>query len=331
MITVTAAIIEKKGRILAARRKPGSHLAGCWEFPGGKLEPDETEKECLARELREEFGIESLVGEFLEESVYDYGSKIIRLRGYRVVHLGGTFQCRDHDQIVWLPVEELPSLNWAPADIPLMQQLVEESQIAATLDYYRHNAAKYVQETIDNTGHHPVRQRFLDLLSPDSLILDLGCGSGQDSRFFLDHGHQVTAVDAVAEIAEYAAKLLGRPVRVMKAEELDEEGLYDGIWACASLVHIPKSRMGLIFSRVLNALKPGGIWYTSFKKGETETEDDRQRFFNNYTIPLLQQLLLQFPGAEVIDISESSALLRGKKQVWLSVLVKKKLSVTPLE
>ncbi len=331
MITVTAAVIEKKGRILAARRKPGSHLAGCWEFPGGKLEPDETEQECLTRELREEFGIDSLVGEFLGESIYDYGSKIIRLRGYRVRHLGGTFQCRDHDQIVWLPAEELPSLHWAPADIPLMKELVEGWQIAATLDYYRVNAATYVQETIDNNAHHPIRQRFVDLLSPNSQILDLGCGSGRDSRFFLDHGHQVTAVDAVTEIAEYAEKILGRTVRVMKAEELDEEGRYDGIWACASLVHIPKSRMALIFSRILNGLKPGGIWYMSFKKGESEIQDEKQRFFNNYTIPLLQQLLLQFPGVEVTDFSESSALLRGKKQLWINVLVKKKLSVAPLE
>jgi mutator protein MutT len=125
IIQVTAAIFEKNGRILAARRKSGSHLAGYWEFPGGKIEPNETEEECLARELWEEFGIRCIIGDFFAESIYDYQSKVIRLLSYRVQHLSGTFQCRDHDQIVWLPVHQLHSLNWAPADIPLVKKLQE--------------------------------------------------------------------------------------------------------------------------------------------------------------------------------------------------------------
>lgn len=123
IITVTAAIIELNGFILAARRKPGSHLAGYWEFPGGKTEKDETNEECLARELLEEFGVTCIIGDFFGESTHDYGMKIIRLLGYRVQHLSGTFQCRDHDQILWLPVHKLSSLKWAPADIPLVEKL----------------------------------------------------------------------------------------------------------------------------------------------------------------------------------------------------------------
>jgi 8-oxo-dGTP diphosphatase len=126
MITVTAAIIEKNGLILAARRKAGSHLAGYWEFPGGKLEEKETEKECLARELLEEFDIQCIVDDFFGESIYDYGTKVIRLLGYRVRHLSGTFQCRDHDRIAWLPVMELKSLEWAPADVPFVEKLQKQ-------------------------------------------------------------------------------------------------------------------------------------------------------------------------------------------------------------
>lgn len=126
MITVTAAIIEKDGLFLAARRKPGSHLAGYWEFPGGKLEPGETEKECLARELHEEFEIHCRVGDFLAESIYDDGMKVIRLLGYHVRHLSGTFQYRDHDRIVWLPVDKLQTLVWAPADIVLVAKLLQD-------------------------------------------------------------------------------------------------------------------------------------------------------------------------------------------------------------
>ena len=127
MISVTAAIIKKNGLILVARRKSGSHLAGYWEFPGGKIEANETNEQCLARELWEEFGIRCVVGDFFAESIYDYDTKVIRLLSYRVRHLSGTFQCREHDQIEWLPVKELASLKWAPADLPIVEKLQEES------------------------------------------------------------------------------------------------------------------------------------------------------------------------------------------------------------
>ena len=121
MITVTAAIIEKGGRIFAARRAPGKHLEGLWEFPGGKLEPGESPEQCLARELKEEFGVKTNIGEFVGESIYDYGEKVIRLIAYRAVHEEGEFQLRDHDKIKWLAIEDFHSLDWAPADIPLLK------------------------------------------------------------------------------------------------------------------------------------------------------------------------------------------------------------------
>ncbi len=127
MITVTAAIIEKDGLILAARRNPGKHMAGHWEFPGGKLEENESPEECLKRELKEEFDINCRIDTFFAESIYDYGEKTIKLLCYFATHLEGAFLCKDHDRIVWLPPAELERLLWAPADIPLMQRLVRNS------------------------------------------------------------------------------------------------------------------------------------------------------------------------------------------------------------
>jgi len=121
VITVTAAVIRRDTQILAARRAQGKHLAGFWEFPGGKLEPNETPEQCLARELAEEFGVETRIGKFIGESIYDYGEKVIRLIAYEVCHLNGEFQLHDHDELRWLSPSELHEIEWAPADIPLLE------------------------------------------------------------------------------------------------------------------------------------------------------------------------------------------------------------------
>ena len=122
MIVVTAALIEKNGLVLAARRREGKHLAGYWEFPGGKLEKDESPEHCLARELKEEFDVETSVGAFFEENVHDYDGKIVRLLSYHVEHIQGEFKLIDHDKIDWLSPEGLGTLDWAPADIPLVEK-----------------------------------------------------------------------------------------------------------------------------------------------------------------------------------------------------------------
>ena len=121
VVDVTAAVIVKDGKVLAARRAPGKHLEGYWEFPGGKLEPSETPESCLERELSEEFDIQSAVGVFMAESLYDYGTKVVRLLAFEVEHISGEFNLTDHDEIRWLAADELFSVDWAPADIPLVE------------------------------------------------------------------------------------------------------------------------------------------------------------------------------------------------------------------
>jgi mutator protein MutT len=120
-IDVAAAIILFDGKVFAARRKPGVHLAGYWEFPGGKIESGETPEQCLSRELQEELCIATKIGKHIGESLYDYGSKVVRLIAYQVEHLEGHFQLIDHDELRWLAADELESVEWAPADIPLVE------------------------------------------------------------------------------------------------------------------------------------------------------------------------------------------------------------------
>jgi|TARA_B110000967_G_C18811963_1_gene524102 8-oxo-dGTP diphosphatase len=119
-IRVTAAIMAKTNQVFAARRNPDTHMAGFWEFPGGKIEVGETPEVCLARELLEEFGIVTQVGAFLGDSTYDYGTKTVQLLAYEVTHLSGDFELRAHDELRWLALDELDQVKWAPADIPLV-------------------------------------------------------------------------------------------------------------------------------------------------------------------------------------------------------------------
>lgn len=124
MRQVTAAVIEKDGKILIAQRKIGDTLAGKWEFPGGKLELGETPEGCLRRELREEFGVETEIGEFICSSKFEYKHLPIELLVYRVRHLSGEYKLNDHDRIAWVTAADLANYDFSSADIPVVNLLV---------------------------------------------------------------------------------------------------------------------------------------------------------------------------------------------------------------
>lgn len=123
MIIVTAAILIRSNKVLITRRAKGKHLAGYWEFPGGKLDPRETDEECLAREIKEELDICVKVNAFFMENVHRYSNKTIRLKAYFCSFISGDMVLRDHDKMMWVNSSELEDYMFAPADLPFVQRL----------------------------------------------------------------------------------------------------------------------------------------------------------------------------------------------------------------
>jgi SAM-dependent methyltransferase len=149
----------------------------------------------------------------------------------------------------------------------------------ATLRFYRSNAEAYARREI--TSRHAQLTAFLALLPPDAAILELGCGAGGDTAEMLARGFNVRATDGSPEMAEVASKRLGRPVETLLFHELDEAEAYDGVWANACLLHVPREQLTTVLSLIWRALKPGGVFYASYKEGKGgDGRDTLDRYYN---------------------------------------------------
>jgi 8-oxo-dGTP diphosphatase len=124
-IKVVAAVIVKENKILIARRKEGKHLEFKWEYPGGKVDNDENEKEILKRELKEELDISVSIDDYITESFYEYDKAKINLKAYFVKNYSGTIKLTVHDKINWIKIDELNNYEFAPADIPINNYLIK--------------------------------------------------------------------------------------------------------------------------------------------------------------------------------------------------------------
>ncbi|MEG2303755.1 MAG: class I SAM-dependent methyltransferase, partial [Niameybacter sp.] len=127
-----------------------------------------------------------------------------------------------------------------------------------TLNYYNTNAQDFIAGTL-NVDMSELRNTFTKHLPQEAHILDAGCGSGRDSLAFKEAGYMVTAIDGSEAMCQQTEALIGQPVRHMVFQEVEDVQLYDGIWACATLLHVPDDEMVDVFTRLARALKDGGI------------------------------------------------------------------------
>ena len=193
-------------------------------------------------------------------------------------------------------------------------------QAETTLRYYDSNAQSFAADTI-GADMSSIQDAFLSLLHSGARILDLGCGTGRDSRYFLSRGFDVTACDGSARMCEIASANTGLEARHLLFEDLDYVDEFDGIWACSSLLHVPSTGLKDIFRLVHKALKSNGVFYCSFKYGTYEGERDG-RYFTDLTEDSIAELMDRLFQPLRIWITDDARPDRHDEK-WLNVMARK--------
>lgn len=158
-----------------------------------------------------------------------------------------------------------------------------------TEEFYDLNAESFANSTFP-LDLSDLYCRFLKSLTAGSQVLDVGCGSGRDSKFFIEQGLVVKAIDSSAELVKIASRNTGLSVRKVDIIGIDFDSEFDGIWACASLLHIPSQKLPNVFLKLARALKQSGVLYCSFKYGDFEGERNG-RYFTDLVESTLDSLV----------------------------------------
>ena len=191
-----------------------------------------------------------------------------------------------------------------------------------TLEYYNENAKNFVENTV-SVDFEKTQQKFTNLLNEGAYILDFGCGSGRDTRYFLEKGYKVDATDGSEELCNMAGELTGIKVKHMLFQELNEVKKYDGIWACSSILHLPKTELEVVLRKMLVALKENGIIYTSFKYAEFEGMRNG-RYFTDFTLETFQEFIEKIPGVSMEENWITGDVRPGRgEEKWLNLLLRK--------
>lgn len=191
-----------------------------------------------------------------------------------------------------------------------------------TISYYNQNAQQFIESTayIDFTS---TQDRFLAMLQKGASILDFGCGAGRDTKYFCEKGFRVDAIDGSEELCKFAAEYSGVEVKHMYFQELSAVEAYDGIWACASILHLNMTELEDVLKKMAIAVKEDGIIYTSFKYG-TRSEERNGRFFTDMTEKTWPQLLEKVSGLSTEELWVTTDVRPGRgEERWLNVILRK--------
>jgi 2-polyprenyl-3-methyl-5-hydroxy-6-metoxy-1,4-benzoquinol methylase len=190
-----------------------------------------------------------------------------------------------------------------------------------SIHYYDTHAESFFANTVNANMAAP-RARFCRHLAPSARILDAGCGSGRDAAAFAANGYRVTAFDASSAMVKLASAHLGFPALQMCFEDVCWKEEFDGIWACASLLHVSNQALPAVLCRLADALRPGGVLYGSFKQGSGEVERDG-RSFTNYTPATLAVMMQAVPVLSPVEVWESADVRPERNEAWLNFIYRR--------
>ena len=191
-----------------------------------------------------------------------------------------------------------------------------------TIEYYNLNANRFIADTV-SVEFKITQERLANKLPDGACILDFGCGSGRDVKYFLSKGYQVDALDGSPKLCKLASAYAGIEVKNMFFQDLEEIERYDGIWACASILHLPFYELADVFSKMVDALKKNGIIYTSFKYGVFEGERNG-RFFTDMTEDSFADFIKQIKSLTTEEQWVTFDVRPGRgEERWLNLILRK--------
>ncbi len=192
-----------------------------------------------------------------------------------------------------------------------------------TLQYYDDHAEQFVNSTVD-VDFTKMQDPFLSKLVAGAYILDFGCGSGRDTKYFLGHGFSVDAIDGSKEMCRRASEITGIKVKHMLFDELSDKDKYDAIWACSSILHLSYDALLDVLKKMLIALKDDGLIYTSFKYGDFEGMRNG-RYFIDFNESKLERLQKDLPCFSVDELWITTDVRPGRdEEKWMNLILKKK-------
>ena len=193
--------------------------------------------------------------------------------------------------------------------------------MTTSVEYYNRHAEDFFAGTneVDMTA---IYQRFLPLIPEGGYILDAGCGSGRDAKAFTERGYYVDAFDASPALVELANTVNGVQATVDTFNSYTSLKAYDGIWACASLLHVPNSELTEAIQKLSSLLKANGKFYLSFKIGSGEREVN-QRTFTDLTLECLSEIVSQVANLRIMDSWTTEDLRPERNDEWLNAILER--------
>lgn len=195
-----------------------------------------------------------------------------------------------------------------------------------SVDYYDRHAAQFFEHS-HAVNMQPIYTPFLKYIPAQGRILDLGCGSGRDALAFKNMAYTVEASDYSRELVEKARQHTGLNVRYESFYDLAEHEQYDGIWACASLLHCERSRLVEVLTRIITALKDQAVCYLSFKYGDQD-RNQAGRYFTDLNEAQFAQVLSSIPHTHLLQQWITQDQRPDRSEQWLNIIVQKKIPKT---